>query len=102
MFRNFPALCAKILLLCTLTACHADPPTVSTDAGLVSGTTVAAGDIRMFKGIPFAAPPVGPLRWREPQPVKSWTGVRRCVDCGPNPIQENWGECNEDCLYLNV
>jgi para-nitrobenzyl esterase len=94
----------KILLLGALIACQPQPQplTVSTDAGLVLGTTDAAGDVRIFKGIPFAAPPVGPLRWREPQPVKSWTGVRRCVDFGPNPIQENWGVCNEDCLYLNV
>ena len=102
MFRSYTGLYIKALLLGTLIACHSDPLTVSTDAGLVSGTTDAAGDVRMFKGIPFAAPPVGPLRWREPQPVTSWTGARRCVAFGPNPIQENWGECNEDCLYLNV
>jgi para-nitrobenzyl esterase len=84
----------------TLIACHSHPLIVSTDAGLVSGTS--AGDVRIFKGIPFAAPPVGPLRWREPHPVTPWTGVRRCVAFGPNPIQENWGVCSEDCLYLNV
>jgi para-nitrobenzyl esterase len=89
----------KILLLGTLIACQSHPLTVS--SGLVSGTSV--GDVRIFKGIPFAAPPVGPLRWREPQPVKPWTGVRRCVAFGPNPIQEGWGgPGKEDCLYLNV
>ena len=92
----------KILLLGTLIACQSHSQIVSTDAGLVSGTTDAAGDVRIFKGIPFGAPPVGSLRWREPQPVTPWTGVRRCVAFGPNPIQENWGGCSEDCLYLNV
>ncbi len=92
----------KILLLGMLIACRSPPLIVSTDAGLVSGTTNAAGDVRIFKGIPFAAPPVGPLRWRKPRPVTPWTAVRRCVAFGPNPIQENLGVCSEDCLYLNV
>lgn len=91
-----------LLPLVTLIACQSHPPIVPTDAGLVSGTTNAAGDVRIFKGIPFAAPPVGPLRWREPQPVTHWTGVRRCVAFGANPIQESLGKCSEDCLYLNV
>jgi para-nitrobenzyl esterase len=90
----------KILLLGTLIACQSQPQIISTDDGLVSG--ISAGDVRIFKGIPFAAPPVGPLRWREPRPVTPWAGVRRCVAFGPNPIQENWGVCSEDCLYLNV
>ena len=92
----------KILLLGMLIGCQSPPFNVSTDAGLVSGTTNAAGDVRIFKGIPFASPPMGQLRWREPQPVTPWKGVRRCVTFGPNPIQENWGVCSEDCLYLNV
>ena len=89
-------------MLISLIACQSRPLIVSTDAGLVSGTTDAAGDVRIFKGIPFAAPPVGLLRWREPQPVTPWTGVRRCATFGPNPIQDNRGRCSEDCLYLNV
>jgi para-nitrobenzyl esterase len=92
----------KILLLGVLIACAPHPLIVSTDAGLVSGTTNAAGDVRIFKGIPFAAPPVGSLRWREPQRVTPWTGVRGCVAFGPSPIQHNCGGCSEDCLYLNV
>ena len=91
-----------LLLLGSLIACRSHTQTISTDAGLVSGTTDTTGAIRIFRGIPFAAPPVGPLRWKEPQPVKAWTGVRRCVAFGPNPIQENWDPCSEDCLYLNV
>ena len=88
----------KILLLGMLIGCQSPTSNVSTDAGLVSGTINAAGDVRIFKGIPFASPPVGQLRGREPQPVTPWKGVRRCVAFGPNPIQENWGVCSEDCL----
>lgn len=51
--------------------------------------------VRVFKGVPFAAPPVGDLRWKAPQPVKPWTGVRKATRFGPSPAAE-------DCLYLNV
>jgi para-nitrobenzyl esterase len=53
---------------------------VKTDAGLLSGTSAAAPGVRVFKGIRFAAPPVGALRWRAPQPVAKWTRVRNAVD----------------------
>jgi para-nitrobenzyl esterase len=64
-------------------------PTVRIDVGLVSGVAGGPPGMRVFKGIPFAAPPIGPLRWRPPQPVRSWNGVRqadqfsaRCVQPG--------------------
>jgi para-nitrobenzyl esterase len=65
---------------------------------------------KRFKGIPFAAPPVGNLRWREPQPVQDWTGVRKANKFGPRAMQlPVFGDMNfrsdgvgEDCLYLNV
>ena len=80
---------------------------VKIDTGLISGTTV--GDIHVYKGIPFAAPPVGNLRWKPPQPVTPWQGVKDCTKFGPAPM----GYYNamfpafskppsEDCLYLNV
>src|SRR5689334_14857230 len=59
---------------------------IETVNGLVEGTTTGSG-IRVFRGIPFAAPPVGDLRWKAPQPVKNWTGVRQAVDFGPNCMQ---------------
>ena len=60
----------------------------------------------VFKGIPFAQPPVGPLRWREPQPVKPWTGVRAATSFGAPCAQNSNGRIlensSEDCLFLNV
>jgi para-nitrobenzyl esterase len=87
---------------------------VKVDGGLISGTL--DGDINIYKGIPFAAPPVDDLRWKAPQPVKSWDGVRKCLSFGPSPMQGKpvpfsmWSEeflipkepISEDCLYLNI
>ena len=50
---------------------------VRVESGLISGVTDAKSDIKVFKGIPYAAPPVADLRWKPPAPVKSWTGVRQ-------------------------
>jgi para-nitrobenzyl esterase len=95
----------------------ADPfATVQTRSGLVSGSTNTGGDIHIFKGIPFAAPPIGDLRWKAPQPVPSWKGVLKCERFGPSPMQNKpipFGvytdgylipekPISEDCLYLNV
>jgi len=91
------------------------PATVRIDAGLVSGVAGAAANMRVFKGIPFAAPPVGPLRWRPPQPVRSWAGVRRADQFGARCMQPSDAAggrqgvttaaaptLSEDCLYLNI
>src|SRR5438046_2367030 len=91
------------------------PEPVKTDAGLLSGTSAAAPGVRVFKGIPFAAPPVGELRWRGPQPLAKWTGVRNADTFGDVCVQpKGVGRLNvsvdlpdspaasEDCLYLNV
>src|SRR6476620_2662270 len=91
-----------------------DLSVVKTDAGLVSGTLKQ--DIHIFKGIPFAAPPVGDLRWKAPQPVHQWGGVKVCDKFSASPMQASpapfsmWTEeflipkepISEDCLYLNV
>jgi para-nitrobenzyl esterase len=82
---------------------------VRTAHGIVEGTTEENG-VRAFRGIPFAAPPVGDLRWQPPQPVKDWKGVRRADRFGPRAMQRPiFGDMNfrsdgmsEDCLYLNV
>lgn len=82
---------------------------VKTANGILEGTTGKTG-IQAFKGVPFAAPPVGELRWREPQPVKNWQGVQPAKQFGPRAMQlALFGDMNfrsngmnEDCLYLNV
>jgi para-nitrobenzyl esterase len=78
--------------------------------GVVRGVVSADNRVRTFKGIPFAAPPVGALRWKAPQPAPSWTGVRPAVDYGPRCMQGNiYSDMrfydagpSEDCLYLNL
>jgi len=78
---------------------------VSTDAGMVEGRLEEG--VWEFLGIPYAAPPTGELRWRPPQPVPAWEGVRPCKQFGdscPQP-EAPWyglGRLGEDCLYLNV
>ena len=88
----------------------AAPDTVRVDSGQVSG--VAADGVRVFKGLPFAAPPVGDLRWKAPQPVVAWEGVRAADTFGRQCMQEPYpagspyarppAPASEDCLYLNV
>jgi para-nitrobenzyl esterase len=82
---------------------------VAVTGGRISGVT--AKGITSFKGIPFAAPPVGELRWKAPQPLKPWTGVRDGSKWGPVCMQDPMfpqifgapmTELSEDCLYLNV
>ena len=84
---------------------------MKTANGTVESTVPPRDGVRSFKGIPFAQPPVGDLRWREPQPVKNWTGVRNADKFGPtcmqrlSPNADYWfrGDgMSEDCLYLNV
>jgi para-nitrobenzyl esterase len=92
-----------------LTAAIADAAPVKTTSGAVEGVTVAGSNVRVFKGIPFAAPPVGDLRWKPPQPPAPWDGVRKATEFGPRCMQARVfddmifrDENSEDCLYLNV
>ena len=92
----------------------AQSPIITTASGKLSG--IEENGIQIFKGIPFAAPPVGDLRWKAPQPVTPWNGVKKCVAFGASPVQAPpvpfmcWSEeylipkepIGEDCLYLNV
>jgi len=71
---------AAIVLGCSLRL-FAAAETVKVDGGQIVGVEVEG--VRMFKGIPFAAPPVGDLRWKPPQPVVPWTGVRKADTFGP-------------------
>ncbi|MCH9735649.1 MAG: carboxylesterase family protein, partial [Actinomycetia bacterium] len=85
---------------------EADPALVQTAAGTVRG--VLAEGHRYFAGIPYAAPPVGPLRWKNPEPAPKWDGVRDADRLGSRCIQDLEGdiergrETSEDCLTLNV
>ena len=105
-------------LILTGTVVAAVPDPVRLDSGSVSGIPVGDSGVRIFKGIPFAAPPVGDLRWKAPQPAGHWEGVRKAEQFGPNctagggaggrggkgkgaPGPAGPG-ASEDCLYVNV
>jgi para-nitrobenzyl esterase len=81
---------------------------VKTTGGLVRGTTVSGTGIRVFKGVPFAAPPLGDLRWQAPRPVVPWEGVRTATEFGPRCTQGrmfsdiSFTNLSEDCLSLNI
>ena len=89
-------------------------PIVEITPGKIGGT--ALGPLSVFRGIPYASPPVGPLRFGAPQPPEPWTGVRAATAFGPAPAQsaidveyvpgfslwEGIGRTSEDCLTLNV
>jgi para-nitrobenzyl esterase len=85
-------------------------PRVAIDAGTLEGTVDTATGILLFSGIPYAAPPVGALRWRPPEPPAHWSGVRRADRLGKNCMQGQpfsdidpfAAGVSEDCLYLNV
>src|SRR5580700_5897123 len=79
--------------------------------GVLESTAAPKNGVRTYKGIPFAQPPVGDLRWREPQPVRNWTVARNADQFGPRCMQRTapgadyWFRSNgmsEDCLYLNI
>ena len=122
MTRRLAAGCAAIGLVPWLSSCAAPAPPsepattegqVTIDGGEVAGAPSARdADVWVYRGLPFAAPPVGDLRWRPPQPAASWEGVRDATEAAPACIQANLStggfydpgvdETSEDCLYLNV
>jgi len=84
---------------------------VHLDSGLLTGIAASDAAVRVFRGIPYAAPPVGKLRWRAPQPAARWDGVRKADRFGANCMQPafrganpmaNQPKMSEDCLFLNV
>ena len=86
----------------------APPAQVKTTSGLVQGSTTSDGWIRVFKTIPYAAPPVGARRWQPPQPAAAWDGIRDATSFGPRCLQGQifsdivFTDLSEDCLTLNV
>ena len=106
MRRPSFAFAALALALLALPARAAGPDTVTVAQGALHGAV--AGPVASFKGIPFAAPPVGDLRWRPPQPPARWAGVREATAYGPACMQMGQARAggtisqSEDCLVLNV
>jgi len=109
--RGLPLLLALVFALAADAVFAAGAvPTVRIDTGALSGSHDAKSGLDEFKGIPYAAPPVGSLRWKPPQPVSGWTGVRKADHFGPRCMQRPlYGDMvfrsagmSEDCLYLNV
>ena len=74
-------------ILLSTTAFAAGADRVKTANGALEGLGPQANGVRAFKGIPFGEPPVGDLRWKAPQPVKNWTGVREAKQFGPRCMQ---------------
>ena len=103
--------CLLTALAAVPTTAHAAiPDPVRLESGLITGAPAKSADVRVFKGVPFAAAPVGPLRWRAPEPPAAWDGVRKAEEFGPRCMQGGGGgrsgaavpPTSEDCLYLNV
>ncbi len=114
LFVLFP--CMVLQSLFSFKKTTTGPDIINTKAGLLSGITNAAGDVHIYKGVPFAAPPVGPLRWKAPQPVQPWRDIKQCDRFAASAVQKAplpfmmWSKefmapptpISEDCLYLNV
>jgi len=103
-------LAAAIILASALSGRASGADRIRVSNGVIEGIGAQKSAVRIFKGIPFAQPPTGDLRWKEPQPVKNWEGVRLVTQFGPRcmqaPIFGDMGfrsnGMSEDCLYLNV
>ena len=96
-----------VLVAATQLASAAGAQQVLTESGTISG--IRANGLSVYKGVPFAAPPVGDLRWRPPVPAASWTGTRKadafapaCMQVGVSMPGETPPAVSEDCLYLNI
>jgi para-nitrobenzyl esterase len=95
---------ALVLLLASSAQANLDGPLAATDKGFLRGSSTPS--MHVFKGIPYAAPPVGPLRWQPPQPAPRWRGFRDATafapHCAQPPSPFGVVSTSEDCLYLNV
>ena len=104
------------LTLAAMVACKPVNPILRIEGGLVKGVPTETPGVTVYKGIPYAAPPVGELRWKAPQPVKKWSNLKVCDKWGnpawqashtpggytPEFFADGDPEFSEDCLYLNV
>ena len=106
----------SVLLTVHLVAQNTDRTTqIHVEQGWLAGTPGSDSSVMVFRGVPYAAPPVGALRWQAPRPPASWRGVRTADKFSPNPMQvmvnsygpwtaeyQPQGSVSEDCLYLNI
>ena len=117
--KKYIAIFAFTAMAFAFAACTTQEPScpiLDIEGGQVQGTTAELDGVFVYKGIPYAAPPIGDLRWKEPQPVQPWEGVLKADEFGhpsyqavhyPGNYFTEWGygeekQCSEDCLYLNV
>src|SRR5437899_4537875 len=108
--NKYGVICMTVLVGGLTASGASGPDRVKIAGGTLEGAGPAATGVRAFRGIPFAEPAVGNLRWSAPQPPKKWTGVREAKQFGPRCMQQAlFGDMNfrshgmgEDCLYLNV
>jgi para-nitrobenzyl esterase len=104
------AIGASLLAVVASAAYQKPAPRVAIDTGTIEGVVDSASGVYVFRGVPYATPPVGELRWKPPQPPKSWSGVRDAKQLGHNCIQHQpysdidpyTAGISEDCLYLNI
>jgi para-nitrobenzyl esterase len=104
------AIVAVLAAAAASTPTPAAGPALQIEGGQIADVIPESSGIRVFKGIPYAAPPVGELRWKAPQPVHPWKGTRTTTEWGPRCVQSNrLGDLDplnkrmdEDCLYLNI
>jgi para-nitrobenzyl esterase len=102
IMRRIKFLTIVFFALVTSACSQLEPGQVKVGGGIVQG--VINDDLTIYKGIPFAAPPVGDLRWKAPQPVQKWEGIRQTTEYAPSPMQGGNPPSgkSEDCLYLNI
>jgi para-nitrobenzyl esterase len=100
--RNITFLVAMFVMFIAASYSAQQPAPVKVEEGFLQGTY--EDGLIVYRGIPFAAPPVGDLRWRAPQPAAKWEGVRQATKFAPGPMQRGNPPSgkSEDCLYLNL
>jgi para-nitrobenzyl esterase len=100
--KKITFLVALLIMVAANSCTTRQPGQIKIEYGWIQGTV--ENNLTVFKGIPFAAPPVGDLRWQPPQPLKKWDGVKQTTEFAPAPMQGGNPPSgkSEDCLYLNV
>jgi para-nitrobenzyl esterase len=112
-FRSAVLLLSSLIISLTSSGIAAVSDPVRVEQGLLSGTNGTSANVRVYRGIPYAAPPVGDLRWKAPQPPASWQGVRKATEFSKACWQTQYPASaaiyqaklpplSEDCLYLNI